>query len=287
MDQGETIEASGEYTTHQIYGKQFKIEHYTIVPPSDEESVERYLASGAVKGVGQALAKRIVKAFGEDTYRIIEEEPERLAEVKGISLKKAREIAASLYEKRDARDALTFLQGYGIGNTLALRIYETYGMGLYGVMRENPYRLAEDVSGIGFRIADEIAAKVGIHTDSDYRIRSGLLYTLQQAGVEGHCYLPAEKLLIRAEELLGVKAALMEPQLANLAMDKKLVVKTAPVTDAPMQSACAPERRVYASSFYYAELACARMLHDLNVREDILPPRRRRCSRRLRFWRKI
>lgn len=138
-------------------------------------------------------------------------------------------------------------------------------------MRENPYRLAEDVSGIGFRIADEIAAKVGIHTDSDYRIRSGLLYTLQQAGVEGHCYLPAEKLLIRAEELLGVKAALMEPQLANLAMDKKLVVKTAPVTDAPMQSACAPERRVYASSFYYAELACARMLHDLNVREDILP----------------
>ncbi len=259
MDQGETIEASGEYTTHQIYGKQFKIEHYTIVPPSDEESVERYLASGAVKGVGQALAKRIVKAFGEDTYRIIEEEPERLAEVKGISLKKAREIAASLYEKRDARDALTFLQGYGIGNTLALRIYETYGMGLYGVMRENPYRLAEDVSGIGFRIADEIAAKVGIHTDSDYRIRSGLLYTLQQAGVEGHCYLPAEKLLTRAEELLGVKAALMEPQLANLAMDKKLVIKAG------------SERRVYASSFYYAELACARMLHDLNVREDILP----------------
>lgn len=261
MDQGETIEAAGEYITHQVYGKQFKIEHYTIVPPSDEESVERYLSSGAVKGVGQALAGRIVKAFGADTYRIIEEEPERLAEVKGISLKKAREIAASLYEKRDARDALTFLQGYGIGNTLALRIYETYGMGLYGVMRENPYRLAEDVSGIGFRIADEIAAKVGIHTDSDYRIRSGLLYTLQQAGGEGHCYLPAEKLLARAEELLGVESALMEPQLANLAMDKKLVIKTAPM----------PERRVYASSFYYAELSCARMLHDLNVREKLLP----------------
>ncbi len=273
MDQGETIEASGEYTTHQIYGKQFKIERYTIVPPGDEESVERYLASGAVKGVGQALAKRIVKAFGEDTYRIIEEEPERLAEVKGISLKKAREIAASLYEKRDARDALTFLQGYGIGNTLALRIYETYGMGLYGVMRENPYRLAEDVSGIGFRIADEIAAKVGIHTDSDYRIRSGLLYTLQQAGAEGHCYLPAEKLLTRAEELLGVEAALMEPQLANLAMDKKLVIKTAPAqpVSESAQSPLAPERRVYASSFYYAELACAGMLHDLNIREELLP----------------
>ncbi|MCM1268651.1 MAG: ATP-dependent RecD-like DNA helicase [Bacteroidales bacterium] len=261
MDQGETIEAEGEYTTHQVYGRQFKIERYNIIPPSDAQSVERYLSSGAVKGVGEALARRIVKAFGEDTYRIIEEEPERLAEVKGISLKKAREIAASLYEKRDARDALTFLQGYGIGNTLALRIYETYGMGLYGVMRENPYRLAEDVSGIGFRIADEIAAKIGIHTDSDYRIRCGLLYTLQQAGGEGHCYLPAEKLLARAEELLGVEAALMEPQLANLAMDKKLVIK----------SASASERRVYASNFYYAELACAKMLHDLNVKEELLP----------------
>lgn len=271
MDQGETIEATGEYTTHQVYGKQFKIEQYTILPPGDEASVERYLSSGAVKGVGQALARRIVKAFGKDTYRIIEEEPERLAEVKGISLNKAREIAASLYEKRDARDALTFLQSYGIGNTLALRIYETYGMGLYGVMRENPYRLAEDVSGIGFRIADEIAAKVGIHTDSDYRIRSGLLYTLQQAGGEGHCYLPAEKLLSRAEELLGVEAALMEPQLANLAMDKKLVIKTASAADASAQTAPASESRVYASSFYYAELACARMLHDLNVREELLP----------------
>lgn len=269
MDQGETIEATGEYITHQVYGKQFKIEHYTILPPNDETSVERYLSSGAVKGVGEALARRIVKAFGADTYRIIEEEPERLAEVKGISLNKAREIAASLYEKRDARDALTFLQGYGIGNTLALRIYETYGMGLYGVMRENPYRLAEDVSGIGFRIADEIAAKVGIHTDSDYRIRSGLLYTLQQAGGEGHCYLPADKLLARAEELLGVESALMEPQLANLAMDKKLVIKTAPAANIPSQTAS--ERRVYASSFYYAELACAKMLHDLNVREELLP----------------
>ena len=293
MDQGETIEATGEYTTHQVYGKQFKIEHYTILPPSDETSVECYLSSGAVKGVGEALARRIVKAFGADTYRIIEEEPERLAEVKGISLKKAREIAASLYEKRDARDALTFLQGYGIGNTLALRIYETYGMGLYSVMRENPYRLAEDVSGIGFRIADEIAAKVGIHTDSDYRIRSGLLYTLQQAGGEGHCYLPAEKLLARAEELLGVEAALMEPQLGNLAMDKKLVIKTAPAActsiqaapaaDASIQAPLASERRVYASSFYYAELACAKMLLDLSVREELVPAEEEALLKKIRL----
>lgn len=274
MDQGETIEAQGEYTQHQIYGKQFKIEQYKILPPSDEISMERYLASGAVKGVGEALAKRIIKAFGADTYRIIEEEPERLAEVKGISLRKAREIAASLYEKRDARDAMTFLQGYGISNTLALRIYEAYGMGLYGVMRENPYRLAEDIQGIGFRIADEIAAKIGIHTDSDYRIRSGLLYTLQQAGGEGHCYLPADKLLAEAGELLGIEPSLMEPQLQNLAMDKKLVIKKVPTandTAVPFGSALALECRVYASTFYYAELNCARMLHDLNISEELLP----------------
>ncbi len=263
MDQGETIEAEGEYTQHQLYGEQFKIERYKILPPSDEASVERYLSSGAVKGVGEALARRIVKAFGADTYRIIEEEPERLAEVKGISARKAREIAASLYEKRDARDAMTFLQGYGISNTMALRIYETYGMGLYGIMKENPYRLAEDIQGIGFRIADEIAAKIGIRADSDYRIKSGLLYTLQQAGGEGHCYLPAGRLLARAGELLGIEPSLMEPQLQNLAMDKKLVIKM----PAPGEA----ERRVYASSFYYAELNCASMLHELNISEQLLP----------------
>lgn len=268
MDQGETIEAQGEYIQHQIYGKQFKIEQYQVLPPSDEISMERYLSSGAVKGVGEALAKRIIKAFGADTYRVIEEEPERLAEVKGISLRKAREIAASLYEKRDARDAMTFLQGYGISNTLALRIYEAYGMGLYGIMKENPYRLAEDIQGIGFRIADEIAEKIGIHTDSDYRIRSGLLYTLQQAGGEGHCYLPADRLLAEAGELLGIEPPLMEPQLQNLAMDKKLVIKYVPVENGIEPSR---ECRVYASTFYYAELNCARMLHDLNISEELLP----------------
>ena len=263
MDQGETIEAQGEYAQHPVYGEQFKVEQYKILPPSDEVSVERYLSSGAVKGVGEALARRIVRAFGAETYRIIEEEPERLAEVKGISLRKAREIAASVYEKRDARDAMTFLQGYGISNTLALRIYETYGMGLYGIMRENPYKLAEDIQGIGFRIADEIAAKIGIHTDSDYRIRSGLLYTLQRAGGEGHCYLPADRLLAGAGELLEIEPPLMEPQLQNLAMDKKLVIK--------MPLPGETQRRVYAPTYYYAELNCARLLHELNISEALLP----------------
>ncbi len=265
-DQGETIEAQGEYITHTVYGEQFKIERYKIVPPDDAAGIERYLGSGAVKGVGAALAARIVKKFGADTYRIIEEEPERLAEIKGISDRKAREIAAALYEKRDAREAMSFLQKYGISNTLAFRIYEAYGARVYGILKENPYQLAEDVHGIGFKIADEIAAKIGIHTDSDFRIRSGLLYTLMLAAAEGHCYLPQSILLKKAGELLGLEPALMEPQLGNLAMDKKLVMKM----PAPGEEEC----RVYASTYYYAELNCARMLHDLNVRaeeEQFLP----------------
>ncbi len=265
-DQGETIEAEGNYITHTVYGEQFKIEHYRIVAPDDAVSMERYLGSGAIKGVGEALAARIVKRFGADTYRIIEEEPEKLAQIKGISERKAREIAAVVYEKRDARDAMSFLQKYGISNRLAFRIYETYGARIYGVLKENPYQLAEDVHGIGFKIADEIAAKIGIHTDSDFRIRSGILYTLMLAGAEGHCYLPKNVLLKKAGELLELEPAVMEPQLSNLAMDKKVVIKL----QGPGEEGC----RVYASAYYYAELNCAKMLHDLNVsakEEQLLP----------------
>lgn len=265
MDQGETIEAEGNYTSHPVYGEQFKIERYQIVQPEDAVTIERYLGSGAIKGIGEALAARIVKRFGKDTFRVIEEEPERLAEIKGISERKAREIAVTVYEKRDAREAMTFLQQYGISNTLAIRIYDTYGMNLYGIMKENPYRLSEDINGIGFKIADEIASKIGIHTDSDYRIRSGILYTLLQAGGEGHCYLPEKLLLQRAGELLGLAPEQMAPQLQNLAMDKKLVIK--------MPSTVGKDRKVYAASYYYAELNCAKMLHDLNVsmKEEMLP----------------
>lgn len=265
MDQGETIEAEGNYISHPVYGEQFKIERYQIVQPEDAVTIERYLGSGAIKGIGEALAARIVKRFGKDTFRVIEEEPERLAEIKGISERKAREIAVTVYEKRDAREAMTFLQQYGISNTLAIRIYDTYGMNLYGIMKENPYRLSEDINGIGFKIADEIASKIGIHTDSDYRIRSGILYTLLQAGGEGHCYLPEKLLLQRAGELLGLAPEQMAPQLQNLAMDKKLVIK--------MPSTVGKDRKVYATPYYYAELNCAKMLHDLNVsmKEEMLP----------------
>ncbi len=250
LSQGENIAAEGEYTEHPVYGKQFKIGSYQTVMPKDSVSMERYLGSGAIKGVGQALAGRIVKKFGDDTFRIIEEEPERLAEIKGISERKAQEIALQMEEKRELREALIYLQQFGISNTLAVKIYNTYGAELYGIMRENPYRLAEDISGVGFRIADEIAARIGIHTDSDYRIRSGILYTLSQSSGEGHCYLPLHLLLERAHMLLEVEEEHIRPQVENLAMEKKLVIKG---------------EKVYASHSYYAELNCAVMLHRLNI----------------------
>ena len=250
LGQGENISAEGEYIEHPVYGRQFKIQTYETVAPTDRAGMERYLGSGAIRGVGEALAARIVKKFGDDTFRIIEEEPERLAEVKGISERKAQEIAVQMEEKKDLREALVYLQQYGISNTLAVKIYNIYGMEMYSVMRENPYRLAEDVSGVGFRIADEIAGRIGIHTDSDYRIRSGILYTLLQAVGEGHCFLPLELLLRRASELLGVSEENIRPQVDNLIMDRKLVAKG----DA-----------VFAAAYYYAELNCANMLRNLNI----------------------
>lgn len=268
LTQGETISAQGEYVEHPVYGRQFKVSSYQTIAPKDSVSMERYLGSGAVKGVGAALAARIVKKFGDDTFRIIEEEPERLVEVKGISERKAREIAVQMEEKKDLREALVYLQQYGISNTLAVKIYDTYGMNLYGVMKENPYRLAEDISGVGFKIADEIAAKIGIHTDSDYRIRSGILYTLLQAVGEGHCYLPMNILLERAHILLNVAEENIRPQIDNMMMDKKIVIK----------GNC-----VFASSYYYAELNCARMLHQLNIPmlEDNLPSQETAIMRKL------
>lgn len=250
LTQGENIEAEGEYMEHPVYGRQFKMSAFRVVAPGDSASMERYLASGAVKGVGAALAARIVRKFGDDTFRIIEEEPERLAEVKGISERKAQEIAVQMEEKKDLREALVYLQQFGISNTLAVRIYDTYGMQLYGVMKENPYRLAEDVPGIGFKMADELAAKIGIHTDSDFRIRSGVFYTLLQAVGEGHCYLPMDKLLGRAHILLDVGEEHIRPQLDNMMMDKKLVIK----------GDC-----VFSASYYYAELNCARLMMQLNI----------------------
>ncbi|MBQ4416566.1 MAG: ATP-dependent RecD-like DNA helicase, partial [Butyrivibrio sp.] len=227
LDAGDLIEAEGSYTTHAVYGMQFKAASYRVSTPSDAVETERYLASGAVKGIGEALAARIVARFGDDSFRIMEEEPERLAEVKGISIKKAQEIALSMREKADARAALMFLQRYGIGGALAARIMARYGDEVFSVLRSNPYRLADEVEGIGFKTADEIALKIGISASSEYHVRGGILYALSRAAQEGDCFLPADILAERTRELLDVlPVEVFENELLQLQLDGRVVCVT-------------------------------------------------------------
>ena len=256
--EGENIEASGDYTDHPTYGKQFKVESFEEKAPEDEEAIERYLGSGAIRGIGLALAARIVRRFKADTFRIIEEEPERLAEVKGISERKAMEIADQVNEKRDLRQAMIFLQQYGITMNLAVKVYQQYGQEVYGIIRENPYRLADDIEGVGFRTADEIAVRVVIRMDSDFRIRSGILYVLLQASTEGHTYLPEEELTRRTGQLLEVGEEQIEKQYMDLAIERKIIMKQGE-----------NQTQIYAASFYYMEANTATMLKQLNVSYDV------------------
>lgn len=254
LAEGEFLQVGGTRREHPLYGDQLQVEQSEVLAPEDEVAMERYLGSGAVKGVGAALAARIVRRFKGDTFRIIEEEPERLAEIKGISERKAREIAEQMEEKRELRQAMMYLTQYGISVSLAVKIYQQYGERTYQIMQENPYRLAEDISGVGFKTADEIAERIGIHTDSDYRIRSGILYALQQASMDGHTCLPDKQLLVRTSELLGVESPAVEVQMKNLCMDRKLVLKES-----------AAETMAFYSRYYYMELNTAKMLHDLKL----------------------
>lgn len=254
ITEGEMLELEGEYVNHSVYGNQLKVSAYRVKEPEDLVSIERYLGSGAIKGIGQTMASRIVKKFREDTFRIIEEEPERLAEIKGISERKAMEIASQMEEKKDMRKSMIYLQKYGISTKLAAKIYQRYGMKVHQILEENPYRLADDIEGVGFRTADEIAARIGIHTDSDYRIRSGLFYILQQAVAEGHIYLPEELLLRRAKVLLGIEIEDIEKYIMDLCMGRKTVMKE---KDGKVI--------VYPAHYYYMELNTAKMLNDLDI----------------------
>ena len=256
--EGENIEAHGNYNDHPTYGRQFAVKSFEEKAPKDEMAIERYLGSGAIKGVGIALAARIVRRFKSDTFRIIEEEPERLAEVKGISERKAMEIADQVNAKRDLRQAMIFLQQYGISTTLAVKIYNTYGQEIYGILKENPYRMADDVDGVGFRTADEIASRVGIRTDSDFRIRSGIQYALLQASNEGHTYLPMPELTQRASNLLQIEPEYIEKHYMNLAMDRKIIMRQVGNTT-----------QIYASSFFYMEANTATMLKQLNANFNV------------------
>ena len=254
IDEGEYLSAETEFVEHPVHGPQYSVQSFEIRQPQGKEAMERYLGSGAIKGIGAALAGRIVKKFKGNSFDIIENEPERLAEVKGISLKKAMDIAVQFQEKQELRHAMMFLADYGISSHMAVRIYEEYGGEMYEIMKTNPYRLAEDIYGIGFKVADSIAARAGIAPDSGFRICAAILYALQQGVLAGHVYLPKERLLYYTGELLSMEEVFVEEHLMELLLDKKIQIW--PVDDV---------ERVYLSTFYYMERNVSRMLVERNV----------------------
>lgn len=259
VEEGEFLQVEGEMVYNPRYGEQIKVSSYRVVEPKDGQAMERYLASGAIKGIGAALAARIVEKFKEDTFRIIEEEPERLAEIKGISKRIAGEIYRQFEEKRELRHAMIFLQKFGISNQLAVKIHDFYGERMYRILRENPYRLAEDISGVGFKIADGIALQAGFSEQDDYRVKAALYYTLTQAVGNGHVYLPVEELFLQTMDVIGFSGTefpneQLERQLTQLVLERSVVLKTQE-----------DQRQAYPAAFYYMELEVARMLCDLNT----------------------
>ena len=254
ISEGESCLVEGTMTNHPVYGEQLKVNRYQAVKPEGEQAILRYLSSGAVKGIGQALAVRIVKRFGDQTLRIMDEEPERLAEIKGISERKAREIAVITADKRDLRDAMMFLQQFHITNKTALKIWKKYGAGMYDILQDNPYKLAEDIRGIGFLTADEIASRAGISAQSEFRLRSGILYALSTALGEGSSYLPRPELLQKAAALLQVPAEILEIHLDNLAVDRLVRVRRK-----------GEEVQIYSTQAWHEEQQIAGMLADLET----------------------
>ena len=249
VEVGDNLEIEGEEVVHPVYGPQIKITSYKVLPKEDIFSIERYLASGAVKGIGAALAARIVKKFKTDTFRIMEEEPERLAEIKGISERMARDIGVQIIEKRDLREAVIFLSQYGISDSMALKIYNRFKGDLYAIFRENPYKLADEIRGIGFKTADEIATKAGIPEDSPDRIGCGILYVLNNYAADGNTFMSKEKLVEEAAGLLKVSEEKVAEQLIPLQMGNKIVQK--------------PNGQVYLQSLYFAELTIANRIKEL------------------------
>ena len=254
VGEGEYIVVRGKEVIHKSYGPQIQVDSYEEKQPGDALAMERYLGSGTIKGIGPALAARIVRRFGEDTFNIIEREPERLAEIKGISIKMAINTSKQFMEKQKMRQAMIFLQDYGISMNMAVKVYKFYGDDVYDVLRNNPYRLAENISGIGFKIADNIAQKAGFNQDSQYRVQAGIQYVLQQSGSQGHCYLPEEVLIKDTSELLHIDKERVQTEIDNLTMNKEVIIQEV-----------MGERRLYSSTLYYMEMNCARMLLDLNI----------------------
>ena len=260
ISEGEYVKVEGAMTVHVLYGEQLQVSSYEICVPKDRLAVERYLGSGAIKGIGQTMAARIVRKFGDDTFRIIEREPERLAEIRGISDRMARDIHAQFKEKQGMREAMMYLQQYNISGTLAVKIYKQYGEKMRTVLEENPYQMTEDIPGVGFKTADSIAERMGIAGFSPERIRAGLVYALQLAAQYGHIYLPQPELIRYCTDLLGVDAEAIGQAVSDMSAERKLIVKSAGGEE--------PDQ-IYSSVAYFTELGVARMLRDLNCRYEL------------------
>lgn len=253
LNAGETVKLTGKWVSHPDYGDQFKAELYEKVFPQTEEAIEKYLASGIIKGVGPATAARIVQTFGRETLDIIGFKPQMLAGIKGISLDKAIRIGQAFEEQKGLRNVVMFLQEYGISPSCCVKIYRAFGDKAVDRIRENPYCLSEEVFGIGFKTADRIAMNMGVDPNSKFRMCSGIKYTLSQAAANGHTYLPASRLKGHASDLLGTEMPGIEDALVSLTLDKSIVVEKHEDAD-----------RIYLSSFHNAELGVCRKLLELS-----------------------
>ena len=257
ITEGDQIIAEGSFIEHKQYGIQFTVTSYEIKEPETSVAMEKYLGSGIIKGIGPALSAKIVKKFGDETFNIIEREPERLAEIKGITEKKAIEIGTQFEEKKEFRNAMIFLNQYGVSNALAMKIYKEYGIKVMKIVRENPYRLADDIAGVGFKTADEIALRMGFSPESAMRMKAGISFALSMAASNGHTYLLYEDLYEESKRLLGISEAEFENDIYELTIERKIVLKEVK-----------GERRVYNNNLYYMELTVARKLLDLNAKSE-------------------
>ncbi len=258
MQEGESLLVSGEWQVHNRYGKQLSVERWERLLPATKEGLIRYLSSGLIKGIGPVTAARIVDHFGLDTLEIMENEPQRLQEIEGIGAKKTAGILKSYRQYKDVQNVLVFLQGYGVGVGQAMRLYRRYGSDTVKQVQENPYRMAEDVFGIGFKTADKIARQLGLPEDAPERIQASITYTLSRAAEQGHVFLPGELLFERIKELLDLsgeplKDAFLEEQLRLMVEQKRLFCEEQDCGEA-----------VYYAPFYQAEQGSARLIMQLS-----------------------
>ncbi len=254
---GEKLKITGDWVEHPIYGKQIKVSSCEIEKPTTLSGIEKYLSSGMIRGIGPATAKVLIKAFGEETLDVLYSDPERLLDVPGIGPKRAKMIMESYAEQAQQREAMVFLQSYGVTPNLAVKIFKQYGENVKQVIRQNPYRLVEDIEGVGFKTADRIAASLGIENDSEHRLCAGVKHTLQEAtGGTGHCYLPREVLSAYAQQLLGNEPELIEHTIDDMILSRRLIAQMLPGEGEDIVA-------VYLPQTYHAEVDVARRLREM------------------------